>query len=87
MIIHSLSSEAVLRAIARKIGEDENKYGLAGLLHDIDVEVTNADPRIHGQKSIELLQPACIDAEINGEPSYSPSEVRYPGLPLAGRQR
>jgi len=64
MIIHSLSSEAVLRAIARKLGMDEEKYGLAGLLHDIDVELTNADPKTHGQKSVELLEPFGIDEEI-----------------------
>ncbi len=44
MIYHCLSSEAVLRALAKKLGRDGKKWALAGLLHDIDVEVTNADP-------------------------------------------
>lgn len=64
MIIHSLSSEAVLKAIARRLGTDEAKYGLAGLLHDIDVEITNADPKTHGLKSIEILRENNIDEEI-----------------------
>ena len=64
MIIHSLSSEAVLRAIARKIGKDEDMYGLAGLLHDIDVEITNADPKTHGLKAIEILEEYNIAEDI-----------------------
>lgn len=64
MIIHSLSSEAVLKAIARRLGRDEDKYGLAGLLHDIDVEITNADPKTHGLKSAEILRENNIDDEI-----------------------
>lgn len=64
MIIHSLCSEAVLRAIAKETGNDENKYALAGLLHDIDVEITGADPKTHGQKSIEILRSHGVDDEI-----------------------
>ncbi|MFA6335606.1 MAG: HD domain-containing protein [Bacteroidales bacterium] len=43
MIAHSLASEAVLRTLARRFGEDEEMWGIAGLLHDIDVEITNGD--------------------------------------------
>ncbi len=64
MIIHSLCSEAVMKAIAKELGEDEHKYGLAGLLHDIDVEITNADPKIHGLRSAEILRSMGIDDEI-----------------------
>ncbi len=64
MIIHSLCSEAVMRAIARHLGRDEEKYGLAGLLHDIDVEVTNADPRTHGLVSVEILSENGVDGDI-----------------------
>jgi len=47
-----------MRAIARRLGEDETLYGLAGLLHDLDVEITNADPKVHGLKSMDLLKEA-----------------------------
>src|SRR3989339_1183092 len=56
MINHCLASEAVMRALARKLGEDEEKWGLAGLLHDLDVELTNADLSTHGLKSEEILR-------------------------------
>lgn len=61
---HCYASEAVLRALASQLGEDEDKWGMAGLLHDLDVEVTNADPKVHGLKTEELLKDEDIDAGI-----------------------
>ncbi len=43
LIKHCLASEAVLRALARHLGEDEEAWGLAGFLHDADVEMTPAE--------------------------------------------
>jgi len=63
-IIHCLASEAVLRALARRLGEDEDRWGITGLLHDIDVEVTNADPNVHALKAEELLTEFDLDEEI-----------------------
>ena len=64
MIYHCLSSEAVLRALAKKLGRDEKKWALAGLLHDIDVEVNNADPQTHSLKARELLADFDLDEDI-----------------------
>jgi len=55
MIKHSVASEAVLRAIAVKMDQNPDEWGLAGLLHDIDVEITNADPYKHGPYAAGLL--------------------------------
>jgi len=64
MLIHCYASEAVLRALARRLGEDEEKWGLAGLLHDIDVEVTNADPEKHALEAKNILAGYDLDPEI-----------------------
>lgn len=64
MIIHSLCSEAVMRALALRLGRDEEKWGLAGLLHDLDVELTNAEPSVHALKTAEILMEKGIDPEI-----------------------
>jgi putative nucleotidyltransferase with HDIG domain len=64
MIFHSLASEAVLRAMARRLGRDEEQWGLAGLLHDLDVEITHADPKIHGLETARILAEMGVDPEI-----------------------
>ena len=48
---HCLASEAVLRAMAEHMGEDEDKWGLAGLLHDLDSE-THQDLAVHTRETI-----------------------------------
>jgi uncharacterized protein len=63
-IAHCLASEAVLRATAKRLGQDEEKWGLAGLLHDLDVELTHDKPEIHGHETIRILRQEGIDEEI-----------------------
>lgn len=64
MLYHSFSSEVVMRALAKKLGRDEEKWGLAGLLHDIDSEITNADPKKHALVAVELLRDEGIEEDI-----------------------
>jgi putative nucleotidyltransferase with HDIG domain len=64
MIFHSLASEAVLRAVAKRLGRDEDKWGQAGLLHDLDVEITNADPYTHGLETARILTAMGLDEEV-----------------------
>jgi len=64
MLKHCLASEAVMKALASRFGEDPETWGLAGLLHDVDVEITDADLAVHGSKARELLAPAGVPDEI-----------------------
>lgn len=64
MIAHCIASEAVMISLAQRLGQDKEKWGLAGLLHDIDVEITNADPKIHGTKAGEILKPYGISDDV-----------------------
>jgi predicted hydrolase (HD superfamily) len=50
---HALSVEAVMRYIARKRGEDEEKWGIIGLIHDLDYE---RFPDQHCTKTREILE-------------------------------
>lgn len=64
MLNHCYASEAVMRALAKRLGRDEDKWGLAGLLHDLDVEKVNADMYIHGKETARILSELNIDPEI-----------------------
>jgi len=52
---HALAVEASMRYFARKHGEDEDKWGIIGLLHDIDYEMY---PDKHCQVAPAILQEA-----------------------------
>ncbi|OFX28118.1 MAG: hydrolase [Bacteroidetes bacterium GWA2_32_17] len=64
MIAHCISSEAVLKTVAKHLNQDEEKWALAGLLHDIDVEVTNGNPLTHALEAENILKPLGFDSEI-----------------------
>ncbi|MFW6149813.1 MAG: HD domain-containing protein [Atribacterota bacterium] len=53
LIKHGLAVEGVMRYIARKEGEDEDKWGIIGLVHDLDYEKY---PEQHCLKSREILK-------------------------------
>ncbi|MGD8230051.1 MAG: HDIG domain-containing protein [Desulfobacteraceae bacterium] len=53
LIKHALAVEGVMRYVARKKGEDEEKWGVIGLVHDLDYEQF---PDEHCRKSDEILR-------------------------------
>ncbi|ABR31174.1 HD domain-containing protein [Thermosipho melanesiensis] len=55
LIKHCIATEALMRKFAKYFGEDEDKWGIAGLLHDLDYEYTKDNPELHGLKSVEIL--------------------------------
>lgn len=63
LIKHCYAAEAVLRAMAVILGENQDKWGLAGLLHDLDAE-TQPDLAVHTRETAEILQEKGIDPEI-----------------------
>jgi putative nucleotidyltransferase with HDIG domain len=56
LIKHMLATEAIMRALAKRFGEDEEEWGLAGLLHDIDVELTGGDMSSHSKLGADLAR-------------------------------
>ena len=64
LVKHCLASEAIMRALARKMGQDEELWGIAGLLHDLDFEETKEAPSRHGLKTAQILKEHGVCAEI-----------------------
>jgi len=60
---HALAVEAVMRAYARRMEEDEDKWGLVGMLHDFDYEMY-PNPPDHPMKGSEILQERGYSDEI-----------------------
>ena len=56
--LHSLETEAIMMALAKKFGEDEEKWGIIGLLHDIDWDLTKKNTLEHCAKCVEILEEA-----------------------------
>ena len=61
LIRHAFAVEAVMRRFARRYGEDENYWGVVGLLHDVDYEKW---PEEHLQVAPRLLFEAGYDEDF-----------------------
>jgi putative nucleotidyltransferase with HDIG domain len=64
LIKHCLAVEVCMRHLARRLGEDEEKWSLAGLLHDIDYEKTKGDAHTHSQLGADMLAERGLPADI-----------------------
>ena len=64
LIKHSLAAEAVMRALARRLGHDPEQWGMAGLLHDLDYDETKEDSARHTLRTEEILKDKGIEDEI-----------------------
>ncbi|PJE81748.1 hypothetical protein COU58_00785 [Candidatus Pacearchaeota archaeon CG10_big_fil_rev_8_21_14_0_10_32_42] len=63
-LIHYLMSEAVMREVALKLGEDTNYYGMLGLLHDVDWTLTKNDVKTHLTKAPQILKELGFPSEF-----------------------
>ena len=54
--LHMRESEVIMRALARRLGEDEDVWGISGLLHDLDFDFVNKDPNTHGVEFENILK-------------------------------
>jgi putative nucleotidyltransferase with HDIG domain len=63
LIKHMLAVEAAMRAYARKLGEDEETWGIVGLLHDFDYERWPTPPE-HPLKGAEILHERGYPEEV-----------------------
>lgn len=65
LIKHMLAVEAIMRALARRFGEDEEMWGIAGLVHDADYDMfAKSDPKKHPSVIFSELEKLNADPRI-----------------------
>lgn len=78
---HALAVEACMRAYARKFGEDEDLWGMVGLLHDFDYEKFPSRSE-HPYKGNEILEQEGYSGEVR---KAIMSHAEYTGVPRETR--
>ena len=63
LIKHMFAVEAIMKETAKNLNEDKEKWGLLGLIHDIDFGKTENDPKNHSLLAEEILD-GKVDEEI-----------------------
>jgi len=63
---HMLATEAIMKALAKRFNEDEETWGLAGLLHDMDMEIVDwkKEPEKQGAVGADMLEKMGVDKII-----------------------
>jgi len=64
MLSHCYAAEAVMLALARSLGQKEEKWAIAGLLHDLDIEQVDGDLSVHTHQTADILNEHGVDPEI-----------------------
>jgi putative nucleotidyltransferase with HDIG domain len=78
LVRHMLAVETAMRAYARKLGQDEDQWGLAGLLHDFDYERWPNPPDHPLQGSAILRERGCAPDVIYAILSHADYLTDYP---------
>jgi putative nucleotidyltransferase with HDIG domain len=89
LVKHCLATEAIMKKMAERLGEDPDTWAVTGLLHDLDFEETKDSPAEHTKRTVEVLKDRSFpdDAlrairEHNAEGLGIPRESRF-GIALA----
>jgi len=77
VVYHMLAVEAIMRSVAKHFGEDEQKWGLIGILHDVDYEKTEATPEKHSLLTEEILKGIVPDELIKAIKTHN---FKYTGV-------
>jgi len=90
LVRHCIATEAIMRALARRFGEDEHLWGITGLFHDLDLDLVDGDMTRHGLRTVEILRKEGYPEEglaailaHNGDVLNVPVETRFDKALLA----
>lgn len=71
LIRHCLATEAVMRNLAEDRENDPDLWGITGLLHDLDYELTSDNPSKHGMVTAEMLADFLPEESIHAIRSHN----------------
>ena len=64
LVKHSLAVEACMKALAFRLNHDAERWGLAGILHDLDYEITEKSPELHTSETVKILEQKGVAPDI-----------------------
>jgi putative nucleotidyltransferase with HDIG domain len=74
---HLVSVEGVMRRLGRHFGEDEDRWALTGLFHDLDQDQTADDPGLHAYMAADWLREAGVEDDVvNGVLAHAHPEYQ-----------
>ena len=80
--LHVTAVEAIMRDLAKHLGENEDLWGLTGLLHDIDFEETMKTPERHGLEAEKILKGIVPDNVIQAIKAHNSLTKIEPENPM-----
>ncbi|MEJ5243992.1 MAG: HDIG domain-containing metalloprotein [Desulfomicrobiaceae bacterium] len=80
--IHALETEAVLTALAQRLGHDPELWGRVGLLHDLDYPATQDSPELHGIVAANTLGGMLPEAGLAAIRAHNEATGLTPTAPL-----
>ena len=64
LVKHCLAVEACMKAMAARLAQDPESWGLAGLVHDLDYELTEKSPELHTKETVKILKNLNLDPVV-----------------------
>lgn len=64
LINHMIATGAIMGGLAKRLGQDVEKWVVTGIVHDIDYEETKDNPELHSIRGGEILKELGFDEEI-----------------------
>ena len=86
--LHMRESEVIMRALAKKFDEDEEVWGISGLIHDLDYDYVGKDPKRHVVEFDKILEmESLVVGEDIPEEMYHARKAHYEEHPDIQQKR
>jgi predicted hydrolase (HD superfamily) len=85
---HMMESDIIMQAVAKRLNEDPEKWGLSGLLHDLDFDYVNKSPERHVVEFDNILKMEGLEVGKDiDEDVYHAIKAHYEDNPLVSQRR